>query len=170
MYPLNPLNTLPMKLKQLKWSTRCWYNFELVVCDAPLPPPPPHLPPFPQMPLIFGKNSRDNVAVVDVSIKAVMVTKANVTRSAIKLASTTTMALVMTTLYTDTPMYCESFSAGILTWRVSQAMYTPTINKSPLYAYKAPSQLCVWWDRQTSTYTYKCKIQHLKLNKYNISF
>lgn len=54
--------------------------------------------PFDQMSLIFGTNSRHNVAVVDASINAVIVTKANVTRSAIKLANTTTMALVMTTL------------------------------------------------------------------------
>lgn len=50
------------------------------------------------MSLILGKNSSDSVAVVDVSISAVIVIKANVTLSAIKLASTTTMALVMTTL------------------------------------------------------------------------
>lgn len=54
--------------------------------------------------------SRQRVAVVLVKIRAVIVMKARVTRSEIKLASTTTMALVMTTLYTDTPMYCESLS------------------------------------------------------------
>lgn len=65
------------------------------------------------MSFIFGKNNRHNVAVVDDRISAVIVMNANVTRSAIKLARTTTIALVMTTLYTDTPMYCESLSAGI---------------------------------------------------------
>lgn len=60
--------------------------------------------------------------MVLVKIRAVIVMKARVTRSEIKLASTTTMALVMTTLYTDTPMYCESLRAGIFTWRVSQAI------------------------------------------------
>lgn len=66
--------------------------------------------------------SRQRVAVVLVKIRAVIVMKARVTRSEIKLASTTTMALVMTTLYTDTPMYCESLRAGIFTWRVSHAI------------------------------------------------
>jgi len=42
--------------------------------------------------------SRQSVAVVLVKIRAVMVMKARVTRSEIKLARTTTMALVMTTL------------------------------------------------------------------------
>lgn len=136
-----------------QWNDQPWILYEIRITERWIAQAAAgHSPPFPQMPLIFGKNSRDNVAVVDVSIKAVMVTKANVTRSAIKLANTTTMALVMTTLYTDTPMYWESFSAGIFTWRVSQAMYTPTISNSPLYAYRAPNQLCVWWDRQTSTY------------------
>lgn len=65
-------------------------------------------------------------------MRAVMVMKASVTRSEIRLARTTTMALVMTTLYTETPMYCESLRAGILTWRVSQAMYTPTTSSRPL--------------------------------------
>lgn len=88
--------------------------------------------PFPQMSLILGKNSSDNVAVVEASIKAVMVTNASVTFSAKKFASTTIMALVMTTLYTETPMYWESFKAGIFTFRVSHAMYTPTINSKPL--------------------------------------
>lgn len=74
------------------------------------------------MSCIFGRNRRQSVAVVDVNINAVIVINANVTRSAIKFAKTTTMALVMTTLYTDTPMYCESFRAGILTCLVSHAM------------------------------------------------
>lgn len=43
-------------------------------------------------------NSRQSVAVVLVRIRAVMVIKASVTRSEIKLARTTTMALLMTTL------------------------------------------------------------------------
>lgn len=59
--------------------------------------------------------SRHKVAVVEVKIKAVIVMKANVTRSDMRFAKTTTMPLVMTTLYTDTPMYCESLRAGIFT-------------------------------------------------------
>lgn len=88
--------------------------------------------PFPQMSLILGKNKSDKVAVVEASIKAVIVTNASVTFSANKFANTTMMALVMTTLYTETPMYWESFKAGIFTFRVSHAIYTPTINSKPL--------------------------------------
>lgn len=69
--------------------------------------------PFPQMSLILGRNKSDNVAVVEVSIKAVIVTYASVTLSPKNFANTTTMTLVITTLYTETPMYWESFKAGI---------------------------------------------------------
>lgn len=70
----------------------------------------------------FGIKSKHKVAVVEVNINAVIVIKASVTRSEMRFARTTTMPLVMTTLYTDTPMYCESLRAGIFTCRVSQAM------------------------------------------------
>jgi hypothetical protein len=53
--------------------------------------------------------------VVDVRISVVIVTNAKVARSEIRFASTTTMALVITTLYTLIPMYCESLRAGIFT-------------------------------------------------------
>lgn len=66
--------------------------------------------PLPQISCILGTNSKHSVDVVDVIINAVVVINANVTRSAIKLAKTTTMELVITTLYTDSPMYCESLS------------------------------------------------------------
>lgn len=67
------------------------------------------------MSLIFGKNSKHNVAVVLLKINDVVIMKAKVTRSDSKFASTTTLALVMTTLYTLTPIYCESLRADILT-------------------------------------------------------
>lgn len=78
-----------------------WYIQKFILCDNTIV----HrimitlvFLPFPQMSLIFGKNKSDNVAVVDASIKAVMVTKASVTFSAKKFANTTMMALVITTL------------------------------------------------------------------------
>lgn len=55
------------------------------------------------------------MAVVDVRMSVVIVTNAKVARSEIRFASTTTMALVITTLYTLIPMYCESLRAGIFT-------------------------------------------------------
>jgi hypothetical protein len=54
--------------------------------------------PFFQISLIFGMNNKHNVAVVDVKINVVIIMKASVTRSDNKFASTTTLALVMTTL------------------------------------------------------------------------
>lgn len=78
--------------------------------------------PFFHMSFIFGKNTRHNVAVVDVKIIDVMMMKARVTCSDSKLASTTTLKLVITAPYTEKPMYWESLSAEILTWRVSHAM------------------------------------------------
>lgn len=63
----------------------------------------------------FGINDKHSVAVVDASISDVIVMNASVTRSEIKLAKTTTIALVITTRYTDTPIYCESLSAGMVT-------------------------------------------------------
>ena len=45
---------------------------------------------------ILGKNTKHNVAVVDVRIIDVMMIKANVTRSDSKFANTTTLALVIT--------------------------------------------------------------------------
>lgn len=54
--------------------------------------------PWPQISCIFGRKSKQSVAVVDVNINAVIVRNANVTRSDIKLAKTTTIALVITTL------------------------------------------------------------------------
>lgn len=62
-----------------------------------------------------GRKSNAKVTVVDDRIRAVMVTKANVARSGIRLANTTTIHDVITTRYTLMPMYCESFRAGILT-------------------------------------------------------
>ena len=63
----------------------------------------------------LGRKSRHKVDVVEISISVVMVTNASVARFEIRFANTTTMALVITTLYTLIPMYCESFSAGIFT-------------------------------------------------------
>jgi hypothetical protein len=63
----------------------------------------------------LGKKRRQSVAVVDVKMSVVIVTNAKVARSEIRFASTTTMALVITTLYTLMPMYCESLRAGIFT-------------------------------------------------------
>lgn len=74
------------------------------------------------MSLIFGINSKHSVAVVELKMNVVVIMYANVTRSESKLASTTTLTLVITTLYTLMPMYWESLSADILTCRVSQAM------------------------------------------------
>lgn len=69
----------------------------------------------PKMFANWGRKSRARVAVVEARIKAVIVTKAKVARSDIRLASTTTMPDVITTKYTLIPMYCESFRAGIFT-------------------------------------------------------
>lgn len=54
--------------------------------------------PWPQISCILGRKSKQSVAVVDVNINAVIVRNANVTRSDIKFAKTTTIALVITTL------------------------------------------------------------------------
>ena len=69
----------------------------------------------PKIACSLGKNRRQSVAVVDVRMSVVIVTNAKVARSEIRFASTTTMALVITTLYTLIPMYCESLRAGIFT-------------------------------------------------------
>jgi hypothetical protein len=69
----------------------------------------------PKIACSLGKKRRQSVAVVDVRISVVIVTNAKVARSEIRFASTTTIALVITTLYTLMPMYCESFRAGIFT-------------------------------------------------------
>ena len=63
----------------------------------------------------WGKKRSVRVAVVEARIRAVIVTKARVARSGIRLASTTTIPDVITTKYTLIPMYCESFRAGIFT-------------------------------------------------------
>ena len=69
----------------------------------------------PKIACSLGKKRRQSVAVVDVRMSVVIVTNAKVARSEIRFASTTTMALVITTLYTLIPMYCESLRAGIFT-------------------------------------------------------
>lgn len=72
--------------------------------------------------IILGKNSKHNVDVVVMRIKLVIVMYASVALSEIRVPITTTLALVITTEYTLIPMYLESLSAEILTFRVSQAM------------------------------------------------
>lgn len=72
---------------------------------------------------ILGRKSRQSELVVEKRMSTVLVTKARVARSLSRLASTTTRALVMTTLYTLSPMYCESFSAGILTCLWNRSRY-----------------------------------------------
>lgn len=57
------------------------------------------------MSIIFGKNTRHNVAVVDARIIDVMIMKASVTCSESKFAKTTTLTLVITAPYTEKPMY-----------------------------------------------------------------
>jgi len=71
-----------------------------------------------------GRKSNVRVAVVEARIKAVIVTKARVARSGIRLASTTTIPDVTTTKYTLIPMYCESFRAGIFTCLKPLARFT----------------------------------------------
>lgn len=54
--------------------------------------------PFLKILRIFGRNNKHNVAVVLINMNDVIMIKDNVTRSASKFASTTTLALVITTL------------------------------------------------------------------------
>jgi hypothetical protein len=67
----------------------------------------------PKIACSLGKNRRQRVEVVDVRMSVVIVTNAKVARSEIRFASTTTMALVITTLYTIIKINCESMRAGI---------------------------------------------------------
>jgi len=71
----------------------------------------------------WGRKRSAKVAVVEARIRAVIVTKARVARSGIRLASTTTIPDVITTKYTLIPMYCESFRAGIFTCLKSSAIH-----------------------------------------------
>ena len=44
-----------------------------------------------------------------------------------------------TTLYTEIPIWRESFNAGTVTFLVSQAKKAPNARRRPLYAYIMPS-------------------------------
>lgn len=63
----------------------------------------------------MGKKRRQREPVVRARMGTAIERNARVTRSETRFANTTTRTLVITTLYTLRPMYCESFRAGIFT-------------------------------------------------------
>jgi len=66
-------------------------------------------------PLTLGRKRRQRVIVVEKRMRAVTEQKESVTRSETKFAKLTPNTLVSTTMYTLSPMYLLSFSAGIFT-------------------------------------------------------
>ena len=73
----------------------------------------------------FGTNTRQSVTVVQKRMKVDSMRKAELGSCSMIEATATPATQMMTTLYTLSPMYLESFRAGMVTWRVSQARKQP---------------------------------------------
>ena len=75
----------------------------------------------------LGRKTRPNVMEVQKMMHSPMMVKDAFTWSLMTNDVAAPAIHIITTLYTLIPMYLESFRAGMLTWRVSQARKQPNI-------------------------------------------